>query len=96
MVSLSCLLVKSLREGSTQYLRDFGHFRCLSTWRFFYWSSKHSVLREEAGWLDTSRSVDPHLPVQGWTLLAPKSCDVQGHKFCGERRNLAVQLSCVG
>lgn len=67
-----CLLVKSLREGSAQYLPHFGHLGCLSMWGFFYWTWKHRFLREGAAPLDSTHSVDPHLPVQGWTLLAPK------------------------
>lgn len=63
--SLRCLLVKSLREGSVQHLPDFGHLRCLSRWGLFYWSWKHSPLREEAAQLDTCYSVDSHLCVQG-------------------------------
>lgn len=65
--SLGCLLIESLWEGSAQHLLDFGHLGCLSRWGLFYWSWKHSPLREGAARLDNSYSVDSHLPVQGWT-----------------------------
>lgn len=81
MISLRCLLVKSLREDSVQHLPNFGHLGCLSLWGFFYWSCKHRFLREGASWLDNSHSVHAHLLVQEWTYLHQKSSDVEGQIF---------------
>lgn len=96
VISLRCVLVESLRKAALSTCLIFAIW---GVWAHGNSSTKvgNSFIRERSVQLDTSHSIHPHLPVQGWTLLAPKKLWHRESQILGqEGQSFLVQLSCVG